>query len=52
MGQGIESMARFLREEYIPWAAERDAVGVERYSLAARVYNRNPPPKPHRGSIT
>ena len=37
--QGIEDMARFLRESYIPKAAERDAVGEERYSLAARVYN-------------
>ena len=37
--QGIENMARFLREDYIPRAAERDAVGEERYSLAARVYN-------------
>ncbi len=37
--QGIENMARFLRESYIPGAAERDAVGEERYSLAARVYN-------------
>ena len=38
-GQGIENMARFLREHYIPGATERDAVGEERYSLAARVYN-------------
>ena len=37
--QGIESMARFLREDYIPGATERDSVGEERYSLAARVYN-------------
>ena len=37
--QGIESIARFLREHYIPGAAQRDAVGEERYSLAARVYN-------------
>ena len=37
--QGIDSMARFLREHYIPGAAHRDAVGEERYSLAARVYN-------------
>ena len=37
--RGIEEMARFLRESYIPGATERDAVGEERYSLAARVYN-------------
>ena len=37
--QGIADIARFLRESYIPNAAERDAVGEERYSLAARVYN-------------
>ena len=37
--QGIENIARFLREDYTPRAAERDAVGEERYSLAARVYN-------------
>ena len=37
--QGIDSIARFLREHYIPGAAQRDAVGEERYSLAARVYN-------------
>ncbi len=32
-------MARYLRETYAPRAAQRDAVGEERYSLAARVYN-------------
>ena len=32
-------MARFLRETYVPGASDRDAVGEERYSLAARVYN-------------
>ena len=37
--QGIDSIAWFLREDYIPGAAQRDAVGEERYSLAARVYN-------------
>ena len=37
--RGIADIARFLRESYIPNAAERDAVGEERYSLAARVYN-------------
>ena len=36
---GIAGMARFLRETYVPGASERDAVGQERYSLAARVYN-------------
>ena len=37
--EGITDTARFLRETYIPGASERDAVGEERYSLAARVYN-------------
>ena len=37
--EGITDIARFLRETYIPGASERDAVGEERYSLAARVYN-------------
>ncbi len=32
-------MARYLRETYAPQASERDAVGEERYSLGARVYN-------------
>ena len=32
-------MARYLRDSYVPRAAERDAVGEERYSLGARVYN-------------
>ena len=32
-------MARYLRETYAPRASERDAVGEERYSLGARVYN-------------
>ena len=37
--EGITDTARFLRETYIPGASEQDAVGEERYSLAARVYN-------------
>ncbi len=37
--RGIEEIARFLRDTYIPRAADRDSVGQERYSLAARVYN-------------
>ena len=36
---GIAEIAGFLRETYIPGASDRDAVGQERYSLAARVYN-------------
>ncbi len=35
----VADMAGYLRRTYIPNAAERDAVGEERYSLAARVYN-------------
>ena len=35
----VADTARYLRETYAPGAAERDAVGEERYSLAARVYN-------------
>jgi uncharacterized protein (DUF885 family) len=30
-------MARYLREDYAPRAAERDAVGAERYAVAARM---------------
>ena len=37
--EGVAGMARFLRETYVPGASEQDAVGEERYSLAARVYN-------------
>ena len=37
--RGIAEIAEFLRETYIPGASERDAVGEERYSLGARVYN-------------
>lgn len=37
--RGIAEIARFLRETYIPGASDRDAVGEERYSLGARVYN-------------
>ncbi len=36
---GIAEIAQFLRETYIPGASDRDAVGEERYSLGARVYN-------------
>ena len=35
----VADTARYLRDTYAPGAAERDAVGEERYSLAARVYN-------------
>ena len=37
--RGIEEIAEFLRETYIPGASDRDAVGEERYSLGARAYN-------------
>ena len=37
--EGVTDMARFLRETYAPGASRRDAVGEERYSLSARVYN-------------
>ena len=37
--EGVAAMAHFLRETYVPGASDRDAVGEERYSLAARVYN-------------
>ena len=37
--RGIAEIAEFLRETYIPGASDRDAVGEERYSLGARVYN-------------
>jgi uncharacterized protein (DUF885 family) len=33
------SLARFLADEYAPHAAERDAVGPDRYGRLARVYN-------------
>ena len=36
---GYAALARFLVDEYSPHAAERDAVGQERYGLFARVYN-------------
>ena len=35
----VSEIARFLRETYVPAASDRDAVGEERYALAARVYN-------------
>ena len=37
--RGISEIAEFLRETYAPGASDRDAVGEERYSLGARVYN-------------
>ena len=37
--EGVADMARFLRDTYVPGASEQDAVGEERYSLGARVYN-------------
>lgn len=37
--RGIAEIAEFLREIYIPGASDQDAVGEERYSLGARVYN-------------
>jgi uncharacterized protein (DUF885 family) len=37
--EGYAALARFLADEYGPHAAERDAVGAERYGLLARVFN-------------
>jgi uncharacterized protein (DUF885 family) len=34
---GYESLARYLREEYAPRAAEADGVGAERYAVGARL---------------
>ncbi len=34
---GYQEMARYLREDYAPRAAERDGVGAERYVVAARL---------------
>jgi uncharacterized protein (DUF885 family) len=34
---GYAELARYLREDYAPRAAEADAVGAERYALAARL---------------
>ncbi len=34
------SFATFLRETYLPWAEDRDAVGEDRYQLYARAWNR------------
>ncbi len=36
--QGYAELARYLREDYAPRAAEADAVGAERYAVAARLY--------------
>jgi len=38
-GRAYADLAAYLREEYLPRAAEKDAVGREMYSLAARVFN-------------
>jgi uncharacterized protein (DUF885 family) len=38
-GAAYASLARFLVDEYAPHAAERDAVGADRYGLLARVFN-------------
>ncbi|WP_157246387.1 DUF885 domain-containing protein [Nonomuraea typhae] len=35
--RGYAEIARYLREEYAPRADERDAVGAERYAVAARL---------------
>jgi uncharacterized protein (DUF885 family) len=35
--QGYAELARYLREDYAPRAAEADGVGAERYAIAARL---------------
>jgi len=35
--RGYREIARYLREDYAPRAAERDGVGAERYAVAARL---------------
>ncbi|HTX27695.1 MAG TPA: DUF885 domain-containing protein [Streptosporangiaceae bacterium] len=35
--EGYAELARYLREDYAPRAAETDAVGAERYAVAARL---------------
>ena len=35
--RGYQELARYLREDYAPWAAEHDGVGGERYAVAARL---------------
>jgi len=35
--QGYTDLARYLREDYAPRATEVDAVGIERYAVAARL---------------
>jgi uncharacterized protein (DUF885 family) len=35
--RGYQEIARYLREDYAPRAAERDGAGAERYALAARL---------------
>ncbi len=37
-GEAYAGLARYLREEYLPRAREKDGVGREEYSLAARVF--------------
>src|SRR5262245_8854448 len=37
--EAYASLARFFADEYAPHAAERDAVGAERYGRLARVFN-------------
>jgi uncharacterized protein (DUF885 family) len=37
--EAYASLARFLADEYGPYAAQRDAVGAERYGVLARVFN-------------
>jgi uncharacterized protein (DUF885 family) len=37
--EAYAALGRFLVEEYLPHAAERDAVGRERYALWARAFN-------------
>jgi uncharacterized protein (DUF885 family) len=34
---GYRELARYLREDYAPRASDRDAVGAERYAVAARI---------------
>ncbi|MEE9276895.1 MAG: DUF885 domain-containing protein [Dehalococcoidia bacterium] len=37
--QGYADLRRYLEEQYLPRASERDAVGRDRYALRARVFN-------------
>jgi uncharacterized protein (DUF885 family) len=38
-GAGYAALGRFLAEEYSPHAADRDAVGPDRYRVLSRVFN-------------